>query len=127
MKSQKAMLSLGLFLFRVAVVLLIVVGIYKVGELSYTYCYSIVAHAPVELEPGRDVAVTLTDDMSAKKVAELLETKGLVKDADIFRAQLKLNDYKDKLKAGNYILNTSMTPDTLMKVMAQEVTVEEEE
>ena len=31
------------------------------------------------------------------------------------------------MKKGNYVLNTSMTPEELMKVMAQEVTDEEEE
>lgn len=127
MKSQKAMLSRGLFLFRVAIILLVVAGIYKVGDYAYTYCYSIVSHTAVDPEPGRDVAVTLTDDMNVKKVAELLEAKGLVKDADIFRIQLKINDYKEKLKPGNYVLNTSMKPEMLMQVMAQEVTFEEEE
>ena len=71
--------------------------------------------------------MTLTGDMKNKEVAELLERKGLVKDADIFRMQLKINKYDDQLKPGAYILNTSMTPKDMMKVLSGNVSAEEEE
>lgn len=127
MKSQKTMLAVGLFLLRLAIFILVLVGIYRVGEYAYTYCYSIVSDAAAEEAPGRDVAVNLTSDMTAKNVAQLLEKKGLVKDAKIFRLQLKANDYDDKLKPGSYVLNTSMSPKEMMKIMAGETEQEEEE
>lgn len=127
MKAEKAMLSVGLVIFRLAIVILVIVGIYRLGEFSYTLGYSIVADVAVEAEPGRDVSVTLTGDMKNKEVAELLERKGLVKDADIFRMQLKINKYDGQLKPGAYILNTSMTPKDMMKVLSGNVSAEEEE
>ncbi len=71
--------------------------------------------------------VTLTSDMTTKEIAQLLERKGLVRDADIFRVQLKLNKYEDQLEPGEYILNTSMPPKELMEVLAGEAEEEDEE
>lgn len=127
MKAQKAMLSVSLFIFRLAIIILVIVGIYRIGEYAYAYCYSIVSDAAVDEAPGRDVRVSLTSDMSAKNVAELLEKKGLVEDARIFQIQLKVNDYEDLLKPGSYVLNTSMAPREMMRVMAGETEDEEEE
>jgi UPF0755 protein len=126
MNAQKTVLSAAIFLLRLAITILIIVGIYRIGAYTYAYCYSIVSDAAVEAAPGRDVSVNVTSDMSAKSVARLLEKKGLVEDATVFRLQLKANDYDDKLKPGNYILNTSMKPKEMMKILAGEEEEEEE-
>lgn len=127
MKEGNWMLSLGLFLLRLAVLILVVVGIFKVGEYAYTYCYSIVSDAAAEEEPGRDVSVSVTSDMSAGQVAKLLERKGLVKSANVFKIQMKVTDYEDKIQAGNYTLNTSMKPRKILKILSGEETQEDEE
>lgn len=127
MKAEKAMLSVGLLIFRLAIIILMIVGIYRLGEFSYMFGYSIVSDSAVEAEPGRDVAVTLTNDMKTADVAELLERKGLVRDGGIFKMQLKLKKYDDQIKPGAYILNTSMTPENMMRVMSGEVLEEDEE
>lgn len=127
MNVQKAMLSVGLFLLRCSIMILVVVGLYKLGEYAYTCGYSIVSNTAAEPEPGRDMRVTLTSDMTTEEIAQLLERKGLVRDADIFRIQLKLNKYEDQLEPGEYILNTSMPPKELMGVMAGEAKEEDEE
>lgn len=120
MNVQKAMLSTGLFLLRCSIIILVIVGIYKLGEYAYTCGYSIVANTAAEPEPGRDMRVDLASDMTAKEIAQLLERKGLVRDADIFRIQLKINKYEDRLEPGEYILNTSMSPKELMQVLSGE-------
>ena len=48
MKEGNWMLSLGLFLLRLALLILVVVGIFKVGEYAYTYCYSVVSDTAAE-------------------------------------------------------------------------------
>ena len=127
MKEGNWMLSLGLFLLRLAVLILVVVGIFKVGEYAYTYCYSIVSDEAAEEKPGRDVSVSVTSDMSAGQVAKLLERKGLVKSANVFKIQMKVTDYEDKIQAGNYTLNTSMRPRKILKILSGEETEEDEE
>ncbi len=127
MKEGNWMLSLGLFLLRLALLILVVVGIFKVGEYAYTYCYSVVSDTAAEEEPGRDVSVSVTSDMSAGKVAKLLERKGLVKSADVFKIQMKVTGYEDKIQPGKYVLNTSMRPREMLKILAGEKTEEDEE
>ena len=127
MKEGNWMLSLGLFLLRLALLILVVVGIFKVGEYAYTYCYSVASDTAAEEEPGRDVSVSVTSDMSAGKVAKLLERKGLVKSADVFKIQMKVTGYEDKIQPGKYVLNTSMRPREMLKILAGEETEEDEE
>lgn len=127
MKEGNWMLSLGLFLLRLALLILVVVGIFKVGEYAYTYCYSVVSDTAAEEEPGRDVSVSVTSDMSAGKVAKLLERKGLVKRVDVFKIQMKVTGYEDKIQPGKYVLNTSMRPREMLKILAGEETEEDEE
>lgn len=127
MKEGNWMLSLGLFLLRLALLILVVVGIFKVGEYAYTYCYSVVSDTAAEEEPGRDVSVSVTSDMSAGKVAKLLERKGLVKSADVFKIQMKVTGYEDKIQPGKYVLNTSMRPREMLKILGGEETEEDEE
>ena len=127
MKEGNWMLSLGLFLLRLALLILVVVGIFKVGEYAYTYCYSVVSDTAAEEEPGRDVSVSVTSDMSAGKVAKLLERKGLVKSADVFKIQMKVTGYEDKIQPGKYVLNTSMRPRAMLKILAGEEPEEDEE
>ena len=127
MKEGNWMLSLGLFLLRLALLILVVIGIFKVGEYAYTYCYSVVSDTAAEEEPGRDVSVSVTSDMSAGKVAKLLERKGLIKSADVFQIQMKVTGYEDKIQPGEYVLNTSMRPREMLKILAGEETEEDEE
>ena len=127
MKEGNWMLSLGLFLLRLALLILVVVGIFKVGEYAYTYCYSVVSDTAAEEEPGRDVSVSVTSNMSAGKVAKLLERKELVKSADVFKIQMKVTGYEDKIQPGKYVLNTSMRPREMLKILAGEETEEDEE
>ncbi|MFG6332626.1 MAG: solute-binding protein [Lachnospiraceae bacterium] len=127
MKTQKAALSAGLFVLRVAIVAVIAAGIWWLGEYAYTYGYSIVSDAAMEPKPGRDMRVVLSGDMTVKETAQLLERRGLIADADIFRIQLKVNRYEERLRPGEYILNTSMTPEELMQVLSGESEEEDEE
>jgi len=127
MKTQKVMLSAGMFVLRLAIVILVVVGIYRIGEYAYTYGYSIVSDAAMAPKPGKDIRITLTSEMSVKEASQLLERRGLIRDANIFRIQLKVNKYDDRLKPGDYMLNTSMTPKELMQVLAGEAKDEDEE
>ena len=53
MNIQKVMLSVSLFILRLAIVILVAVGIYRLGTYAYTCGYSIVSDAAVEPGPGR--------------------------------------------------------------------------
>lgn len=127
MDAQKVMLSAGLFVLRLSLIILVVIGIYRLGEYSYNLGYSIIADTSVDAPPGREVSMTLRSDMTVKEAAQLLERKGLIEDARIFQIQLKLNNYEEELMPGTYVLNTSMTSKEIMKILSGEDEEEEEE
>ena len=126
MNVQKAIVAIGLFFFRLLLVILVIMGIYKLGEYSYTYGYSIVSNVAMETKPGRDMSIVLTENMDTKELASLLERRGLIEDEIIFRIQMKINKCEDKLEPGDYVLNTSMTPKEMIKVLSGETQEEEE-
>lgn len=121
MKSRNMMLSVAVVLLRIVIFAYLVMAIWDLGEASYSYCYRVIAQTAMEKEPGRDVSISYTKDMDIKELALLLEEKGLVEDATIFQLQLKVNKYEDKLENGSYKLNTSMTPEQMMQILAGEV------
>lgn len=51
----------------------------------------------------------------------MLEKKGLIRDALLFRIQEMLSAYKDELLPGTYELNTSMTTEEMMEIMSMQV------
>ena len=120
MNGQKGMHSAGLIMFHLAVFLRVIAGVCRVEEFTYNFCYQVVLDTPVDDEPGRDVSVTLSQGMDTGEMARLMERKGLVEDAGIFRIQIILSGYEDKLQEGTYVLNTSMSPRQMLEVMAGE-------
>ena len=114
------MMSVGIGLLRLAIVLLVIAAIWRVGQTAYDFAYHVVSDAAVDPEPGRDVKVSVTSDMGNKEIAKLLESRGMITDS-------KLTDYDDKLKPGTYELNTSMAPRRIMKILAGEEKIEEDE
>ena len=65
--------------------------------------------------------------MGAKELGDLLEKKGLIRDAELFFVQLKLSSYSGKMKEGTYTLSTSMTAYEMMQIMSGEEAEEKEE
>lgn len=124
MNLNKIVFKFVRFSFSVLVTLLVVVCLVKLGAFCYEFGYRVFTEKPMEEAPGTDKVVEVTADMSETEIGSLLEEKGLVRDAKLFYAQLKLSAYSGKLKAGTYTLNTSMTAKEMMVVMA---TVPEEE
>ena len=51
-------------------------------------------------------------------IGQILEDKGLIRDAKLFYIQNLLSHYKDKLQPGTYVLNTSMTMEEMMEIMS---------
>ena len=106
--------------FSILVILLILIGFVKISTKCYDFGYRIFTEQPVDAEPGRDVTVNITADMSGMDIAKELAQKGLVEDAKIFYVQMKLSAYSGKLNAGVFTLNTSMEAKEMMAVMAAE-------
>lgn len=120
MKLNKVVFKFVSISFSILVALLVVVGLVELGSYCYDFGYRVFTEAPVDAAPGRDVVVSVTSDMSEHDIGEMLKDEGLVRDANLFFAQLKLSAYSGKLKPGVYTLNTSMATRDMLVVMAAE-------
>lgn len=107
-------------IFRAALYVLIIFGLIYLGKSSYHFGYEIFHQTPVESGEGREMTVVIKDGTSTYQIGRILENKGLIEDARIFVIQEKLSNYKGKLRAGTYVLNTNMTADEIMAVLSGE-------
>lgn len=107
--------------FTVMLVLLVVYGTISLSYRAYDFGYRVFTEPAMEAAPGVNVEVTIEESMSDKKIAKLLEEKGLVRDADLFVVQYKLSAYAGEIVPGTYTLNTSQTAKEMMIILADQV------
>lgn len=105
-------------IFKIAVTLAVVILIYNLGLKAYDFGYRIFAEEPVELGTGRTVSVSIVEGKSVSEIGEILEEKGLIRDAKLFYFQEMFSEYKGELKPGVYELSTGMTPYEMMEIMS---------
>lgn len=103
---------------KIVVIVLVVMVIYRLGSMAFEYGERIFGEPPMADAPGTDIEIMIQNGDDVKVIAQKLEDAGLVRDAGLFVLQEKLAGYKDGLKAGTYTLNTSMTPDEMIQIMA---------
>ena len=101
---------------------LVVCGLYQIGLKCYDFGYRVYTEPAVAKGDGTDMLVQVTADMGMGDLAEVLEEKGLVRDARLFFLQAKLAGFQEE--PGVYTVNTSMTARELMAAL---VPPEEEE
>lgn len=106
--------------FRLAVYACIVFAVIFVGKSAYDFGYAIFNEVPVAEGEGTDITVVIKDGSSVYQIGKILKKKELIEDAKVFVVQEKLSNYKDKLQAGTYILNTNMTADDMMAILSRE-------
>ncbi|MBO5082871.1 MAG: endolytic transglycosylase MltG [Lachnospiraceae bacterium] len=105
-------------IFKIAVTLAIVILIYNLGLKAYDFGYRIFAEESVELGTGRTVSVSIVEGKSVSEIGDILEEKGLIRDAKLFYFQEMFSEYKGELKPGVYELSTGMTPYEMMEIMS---------
>lgn len=127
MNIHKIILKFVSISFSILVTLLVVIGLIRLGEYCYHFGYRVFTEPAMEEEPGTDVVVLLTSDMSEYDIGSALLEKGLIRDKNLFYAQLKLSAYAGGLRSGTYTLNTSMTAREMMAVMAADTAESTEE
>ncbi len=122
-------ISWKLILFALAILLM-----YEVVTRGYAFGYSLFYDTAVEEPPGIDKRVTIGEDETLGNLAVALEEGGLVKDRFAFIIQCvfyeygyKFMGYGNPIRAGTYLLNTSMTAKELIITLRDGNEVEETE
>ena len=119
-KQKKSSIVAGGF-FRFALYLIIAIAVIYIGKSAYDFGYDIFYQQPMDSEEeGRDITVVVEDGDSVYQIGKTLENRGLIRDAKVFVVQETLSNYSGKLQTGTYILNTSMTQDEIVAILARE-------
>ncbi len=87
----------------------------------------LLAEEPMEAGEGRIISVSVANGDTAKEVGQMLQDKGLIRDAGLFRIQELLSENHGKIQPGIYDLSTAMTAQEMLAVIAVEPETEEEE
>ena len=127
MNSREIVGSVFGIAVKIIVAVVVVMFVYKYAFVAYDYGYRIFGEKPITSGEGRDITVVISDGDGAKEIGEVLESKGLIRDAKLFVIQEKLSNYSGKIPSGEYVLNTSMTAEEMIEVMATGVSTVEEE
>ena len=112
---------------RIAILLIAFSMIRKVCLTSYEYGYRVFSERPMTEGEGFDEDIVIPVGSSAMDIGKILKNKGLIRDEKLFYVQVLLSSYRGKLNPGDYVLNTSMTAEDMMRVMAGADKSEDEE
>lgn len=113
-------------IIKVAVFAYIIMYIFRAATAAYDYGYRVFTEPPLTFGEGRIISVYIKDGESSLDVGKMLEEKGLIRDGRLFMIQELLSENHGKIQPGVYDLNTSMTPQEMLDVIAQEPETDEE-
>ncbi|WP_233566714.1 endolytic transglycosylase MltG [Cohnella endophytica] len=103
-RRRKPRVLLWSFLIALGIVLSVMTGI-------VFYLWNGLRPASASATP---VQISISSGMRAKKVAEVLEQNGLIRNASLFSAYLKLKGEGSRFQAGEYVLTPGMTRDQII-------------
>ena len=118
MNSKEIVVSIFATTFKVVLAIIIVMLVYKGSVTAYEYGQRVFNEPPVTGGSGRTIRVTIAEGSTAEEIGTELEKKGLIRDRRLFQLQELLSEYRNKLQPGSYELNTSMTTEEMMVIMA---------
>lgn len=116
-------------IIKVVVLAAIVMFVFRGATQAYDFGYKVFADKPVSISGGRTITVGVSESMTVKDIALMLEEKGLIEDADLFFVQELLSAYHGEILPGIYDLSTDMTAVQMMEIMStptEEVDAEDE-
>ena len=114
-------------IIKVMVFAAIIMFVLNTSVKAYDYGYRVFAEEPVSVGEGRTISVIVEKADSVKDIGKMLQEKGLIRDAGLFIMQEFLSEQHGKIQPGVYDLNTSMTSQEMLAVMAAEGDVESAE
>lgn len=114
-------------IFKVVIFVFIVMFIFRTSVTAYNYGFRVFAEEPMSLGEGRTISVYVENVDSVKEIGKMLQERGLIRDANLFVIQEFLSENHGKLQPGIYDLNTTMTSQEMIAVMAAQPETEEEE
>ena len=110
---------------KIVVFIFIAMFVIRTATAAYDYGFRVFAEKPMDVGEGRMISVSIGNADSAKEVGEMLQERGLIRDAKLFRIQELLSENHGKIQPGIYDLSTSMTVQEMLAGIAVEPEEEE--
>lgn len=101
------------------VLIVLVIGMIAAGVAAWSILY----RAEVDVAAGTPVTVTIPKGAGTAQIAELLASKGIVRNANMFRLVAKREGMDADLRSGEYELSTGMPYDLALKALSKGPTV----
>lgn len=105
-------------IIKIVAFVLIVMFIFRTATKAYDYGYRVFAEEPMTVGEGRTISIYVEETASVKEIGQMLQDKGLIRDANLFVIQELVSESHDKIQPGIYDLNTSMTSEEMISVMS---------
>ena len=105
-------------IIKAIVLVIVIMFVFRAATSAYDFGYKVFADKPISQSEGRSITVGVAEDADIGDVAQMLEEKGLIEDARLFRVQELLSGYHNKILPGIYDLSTSMTAEEMLAVMS---------
>lgn len=112
-KATSMIISISI---QMIMVVLIIMFVYSAGVKGFEFGLSVFTPSSIAPAPGKDIMVIVEEGASDLEIAKLLEEKGLISDYKVFLIQAKL--YMADMNPDSYTLNTSMTSEKMIEIMA---------
>lgn len=119
MNAKQMAVSAVKILIKVILVAGIIYFVYQAAGAAYDYGYRVFAEpAMAPKGSGRIISVAITEGKSVQEVGEILEAKGLIRDARLFYIQYLTSKYNKKdIVPGVYELSTEMVAEDILGVI----------
>lgn len=111
---------------KVVIFTYMIMYIFRAATAAYDYGYRVFAEEPVSFGEGRIISVYIEGGASALDVGNMLQEKGLIRDGRLFMIQELLSENHGNIQPGVYDLNTSMTAQEMLEVIAVKPETDEE-
>lgn len=119
MKIKSIIAALIETIIKIVIFAVAIMFIYKGILLAYDFGYKVFADEPVSANNGRTITVGIPAGSDVDNVARMLEEKGLIKDANLFKVQELLSENHGKIQPGIYDLSTDMTANEMIAIMSE--------
>lgn len=112
---------------KIVILAAVVVFVFRTSTQAYDFGYRVFADEPMSVSGGRTITVGIAEDASLKEIANMLEEKGLIEDANLFIVQELLSAYHGKILPGIYDLSTDMKAEQMLEILSTSAEEEGEE
>lgn len=111
---------------KVAIFAIIIMYVFRAAVAAYDYGYRVFTEEAVSTGEGRIISVSIEGSQSVLDVGNMLQEKGLIRDGKLFVIQELLSENHGNIQPGVYDLNTSMTTQEMLDVIAVKPETDEE-